>query len=286
VSGQEDGWTVEFRDAVADARQRRRPLLAFNIVDVSSLQGIVEAAARAHRPVIAQVSARTVRAYGAGTLRALVTSLRPAVPVRCYLHLDHCTDAQVLEAAIDARFDGMMIDASALDYRENLETTAGWARRGHAAGLVVEGELGQIVGAEDGMAGAVASGVQTAEACLTFAQETGVDLLGVDIGTAHGVYREAPRIRFDLVEAVAPALEGGMVVHGGTGLDDATLQRLASLAVAKINISTDLKLTWAGAVRGCLERPDSRVPEPLAALEAARRAVAEMAFAKMQVFSR
>ncbi len=277
---------MDFRDAVVDARVRRQPLLAFNVVDASSLQGVIDAAARAQCAVIAQVSARTVRAYGAVALRSLVTALRPAGPGQCFLHLDHCDDDAVLQAAVDARFDGIMIDASASPYQQNLERTASWARLGHAAGMVVEGELGQIVGAEDGVAGAEAASALDPGACLAFAREAGVDLLGVDIGTAHGLYREKPRIRFELVEAVALSLSGGMVIHGGTGLDDQTLQRLASLGVAKINISTDLKLTWAGAVQACLESRAGKVPEPLAALESARRAVAEMAFTKMRVFSR
>ena len=69
------------------------------------------------------------------------------------------------------------------------------------------------------------------------------------IGTAHGVYHGVPKINFDLVRQLAANTPCPVVVHGGTGLEDAVFRKLIELGAAKINISTALKLAYVDAMR-------------------------------------
>ncbi len=191
------------------------------------------------------------------------------------MHLDHCSDDQILAAALDAGFDGVMADGSHLSFEQNVSWTREWAVRAHALGAAIEGELGSIKGVEEGHTGGDGSGTPTPETYMTFARETAVDLLGAEIGTAHGIYTQDPAIRFDLLEALADREAPGFVVHGGSGLPQPVVRRLIAHRVAKLNYSTDLKIAWAGGIKPSIV--GAGVPEPVTALRAARSAVAEMA---------
>jgi ketose-bisphosphate aldolase len=258
------------------ARQTRTPLLAFNVVDLSSMQGVIDATAAAGGSVIIQVSARTVGEYGAGVLVACHRALRAASGIASYLHLDHCDNEDIIAQAVATGFDGIMVDGSHRPFDENVALTRKWAEAGHRAGLVVEGEIGPILGSEDGFENRT-EGRADAGTYARFADLTGVDLLGSPIGTAHGLYAEPPALDFPFVTQVRDCAPG-FVVHGGSGLDETTLRRLAECGVAKINFSTELKIAWSEAVRGAVAL--QAVPEPLRALQDARRKVAELVRSK------
>jgi ketose-bisphosphate aldolase len=268
--------SASFRDTVRRSRHEGAAILAFNIVDPASLQGVLAAADSLRRPVVTQFSTRTVEFYGAAALRALVSAT--AGDRRCFLHLDHCSDSRVLEAAIGAGFDGIMADGSHLPFEENVRWTSGWVARAHARGVLVEAELGTIAGFEEGAIGVTSGGTPDPQQYTEFSRQTGVDLLGADIGTAHGVYDHPPSIRFDLLEVLAREELPGFVVHGCSGLDARTLRTLVAHRVVKMNFSTDLKVAWAAGLER--ELTARRSPEPLAALAGARSKVTEMALEK------
>ena len=69
-------------------------------------------------------------------------------------------------------------------------------------------------------------------------RETGIDMLAVGIGNAHGFYKDAPNIRFDLLEKLAAASAVPLVLHGSTGLADDVVRRCVSMGMAKANLGT------------------------------------------------
>lgn len=267
-----------FAEAVRSARASNVPLLGFNFVDLASAEGILDAAARSRRPVILQASARTVEFYGARTLRGALSAVAANRAVPAFLHLDHCSRDDLLAEALEAGFDGVMADGSHLPRDENVRWTTDWARRAHERGAVAEGEVTAIrgTGTEEGQSGGYARTTTSHSAFREFAQATGVDLLGADVGTAHGLYVEEPVIDYAFVARVRDAA-AGFVVHGGSGLPSRALGRLAAAGVAKINFSTEVKLAWAGPMAR-LEA--DREPEPVGALRRAREAVAALAETK------
>jgi fructose/tagatose bisphosphate aldolase len=66
----------------------------------------------------------------------------------------------------------------------------------------------------------------------------GIDMLAVGIGNAHGFYKDAPNIRFDLLEKLAAASKVPLVLHGSTGLADEVIRRCVSMGMAKANLGT------------------------------------------------
>jgi fructose/tagatose bisphosphate aldolase len=65
------------------------------------------------------------------------------------------------------------------------------------------------------------------------------------------------------LEAIHGRLDIPLVLHGGTGIEDASLKRAISLGVRKVNYGTYMKQKYLDAMRGALS---SREPNPHALL--------------------
>lgn len=78
-----------------------------------------------------------------------------------------------------------------------------------------------------------------------------MDAIAPAIGTAHGQYKEPPRLNFELVEKLR-GYNVPIVVHGGTGLSEGDFRRLTACGAAKINISTALKKVYLDSARSHL----------------------------------
>lgn len=258
-------------------------LPAFNVVDLAMVRGVASAAAAAGRPVIIQLSSRTVRHYGAAPIAAAVRAAAAAHGARIHLHLDHCSSEVVLEEVIRAEFDGIMVDGSHMDYEANVAFTREWAHQAHESGMFAEGELGAIGGEEEGVVAGLAERRVAIPQLREFVRRTSVDLVGTNIGTVHGPYSEPPSIDFEFVAEIVRSVGAGFVVHGGSGLGPDILGELQRVGVAKINFSTDLKHSWLSAYREALcGQSDS---EPLATVKLAESAVARTAAEKLDALS-
>ena len=87
------------------------------------------------------------------------------------------------------------------------------------------------------------------EEALEFAAGSGCDALAVAIGTAHGVYKEKPKLNLQCLHAIAGACEIPLVLHGGSGLSDDDFRACVAGGISKINIFTHNNLTAARAAQ-------------------------------------
>jgi fructose-bisphosphate aldolase class II len=177
----------------------------------------------------------------------------------------------------------VLFDASRLSYEDNLAQTREVVAMAHDHGVAVEGELEAIHGVEDDICGDQAGPVVALDRAVRFVRETRVDSFAPAIGTAHGLYKGEPRIDFDRVSAIVAAEPVPLVVHGGTGLSDAMFQGLIRRGAVKINISTQLKITFADSFRAYLNRHTAEY-DPLKLIGSVREDVAAMAVSYMRVF--
>jgi fructose/tagatose bisphosphate aldolase len=193
--------------------------------------------------------------------------------VTTFVHLDHCRDEEVLWRSIEAGFDGVMADGSHLSLEENIAWTGDWRRQTRERGVVLEAEFSPIKGEEDGIVeGSQSLGLLSLPEYDRFCASTEPDICGADIGTHHGHYDRPPVLDLELISSLCGSARPPFVVHGGSGLPNATLRELARAGVAKLNISTDLKDSWLRAVRAAgAER------EPLALLRLIAEEVSAMA---------
>ena len=275
---------------------------AFNVNNMETIQGIVEAGKECNSPLILQVSAGARKYANPVYLKHLVEAAVETTGLPIVLHLDHGADFEACKSAVDDGFTSVMIDASHHSFKENIEITRKVVEYAHERGVVVEAELGQLAGIED------AVNVKAEDASFThpdevceFTEKTGCDSLAIAIGTSHGAYKfkpgQKPQLRFDILEEVGKRLPGfPIVLHGASsvpqdrvaiinqfggkmpdaiGIPEEMLRQAAQMAVCKINIDSDLRVACTAAIRKHFaEHPDHFDPRQY--LGDARAAVKEI----------
>jgi fructose-bisphosphate aldolase class II len=261
---------VPMQQILKHAFDNRYGVGAFNIVDWVTMDSVLSAAAETRSPVIVQVSVKTVKVMGAKLIQLMFQEMASRVPIPATLHLDHCPDRKVIDECIAAGWNSVLFDASKLTYEENIAQTKEVVEQAHAHGVAVEGELEAIKGVEDGVGDEYGGPIVAFDKAVAFIRETGIDSFAPAIGTAHGLYKGTPKINFQRVSEIMAAEPIPLVVHGGTGLSDETFRELIRRGTPKINISTQLKITFADSFRIYLEQHPTEY-DPLKLLGAVKK---------------
>ena len=275
------------RDMFAKALAGGFAVGAFNINNMETVQGILQAAGDERSPVILQVSNGARQYAGRGYLRKMAEAASEETDVPFVLHLDHGAGFDICKACIDDGFTSVMIDGSHLPFEENVAVTRRVVEYAHDRGVWVEAELGRLAGVEEAVSSRESVYTDPEEA-ETFVARTGCDSLAVAIGTSHGPCKFSGEARLDFErldamhgassvpqEAVAAVNAHGGNVAGASGVPEDLLRRAAASAICKINIDTDLRLAVTAAIRTLLtEHPETF--DPRAYLAAGREAVREM----------
>jgi len=267
---------------LASARRLGYAVGAFNIVDYNSARAVVRAAEELRAPVILQTSVKTVKFWGAPTIGSWLRELAATSPVPVAVHLDHCTTLEVIVQCIAAGWTSVMIDASDKPFEENLALTKKVLEITESVGVGVEAELGAIGGVEDDkqVADEDAHLVDPDKAMAFCTLPLAV--FAPAIGTAHGLYKSAPKIAFDRLDALGRRTPMPFALHGGTGLSDEVFQRCIRLGCAKVNISTQLKHDF---IDGFVEHHlDKKEYEPLKPLRAQFDRVKQQVSQKIRLF--
>jgi len=221
---------------------------AFNIVDFSSAKACIEQAELMRSPLIIQTSPKTVRFWGADTICDWFVNCAMKTKVPVVLHLDHCKDLDFIRMCIDVGWTSVMYDGSALPFAENLANTRKVSDMAHAEGVSIEGELGAIGGVEDDKSvDDDKAALADPDLAIRLAREAELDVVAPACGTAHGMYKKAPKIDFSILERVQAGCDTPLALHGGTGLSDDVFQTCIRLGCKKINVSTQLKITGIDA---------------------------------------
>ncbi|WP_327576791.1 class II fructose-bisphosphate aldolase [Streptomyces sp. NBC_00145] len=247
---------------IAEATAARTAVAAFNVITLEHIEAVVAGAEAANAPVILQVSENAVR-YRYGRLlplarAAAATAEASSVPVA--LHLDHVQSDELLRQAADAGFSSVMYDAARLPYDENLAATRAASDWGHANGLWVEAELGEV-GGKDGSAplDAHAPGARTDPGeARAYVTDSGVDALAVAIGSSHAMTTRTATLDHDLLKQLSEGLDVPLVLHGSSGVGDDELSQAVRGGIAKVNVGTALNIAMTAAIREFLAaHPDA-----------------------------
>jgi len=194
------------------------------------------------------------------------------------LHLDHVPvideDLQhvdvlpIMERALKAGYQSVMVDGSRLPLEENIAASRLVADVAHAAGVAVETELGAVSGHESGGLGMsyeelfeTKKGFTEIGEAHRFALESGCDWLSVAVGSVHGAIAEStrkkkkPEARLDVehIAALYKATDGmPLVIHGGSGIKQEYILAAIENGVAKINVGAEIRQPYEFALD---ERP-------------------------------
>jgi fructose-bisphosphate aldolase class II len=271
------------RGILNNALEHRYGVAAFNVVNDTSMEAVLAAATELNAPLIVQVSVKTVKVWGAKLIQLMFAEMAKKVPVPATLHLDHCPDVGVIRECLEAGWNSVLFDGSTLSYEECLEQTNKVVVLARGYGAAVEGEIEPVKGVEDGLGTDAETEIFSTEKAVTFIKETGIDSFAPAIGTAHGVYHAEPTINFSRVTDLVSAVGIPMVLHGGTGLSEDVFQNLIRRGTAKVNISTELKITFSDSLRTYLEKYPKQY-DPLKVLATNRDAIKGMAARFIKIF--
>ncbi len=214
---------------------------AFNLYNLEGVKAVVNAAEADHSPAIIQILPHILK-YGGRPLIALFLEAADSAKVPMSVHLDHCEEADVIEAALDAGIQSVLADGSKFSYEENLVFTREMTALAHAKGATVEAEIGRISGTEDGMTVAEKEAKMTdPDQAKEFVTASGVDFLAVTIGNVHGQYHSEPRLDFDRLARVRQNVPVPLVLHGASGLPALMIQKSIELGVCKFNVNTEVR---------------------------------------------
>ncbi len=231
------------KQLVKDYRAQQKCLIGFNVNDIYDLKAVALAAEDANCPVMAMTYPPVVDLNSSYLCKKMVEGIQPYTKQPIYLHLDHSVSVDMCKQAIDDGYDSVMIDGSQKSLKENIAMTKEVVRYAESAGVLVEAEVGKIMGrdvivkCDDDFLASVAD-------VKAIVEEANPHNMAVGIGTAHGFTPTTPKIHFNRLGEIADAVDVPLVLHGGTGIADEDIQKAITMGVAKLNVGTIVHTTY------------------------------------------
>ncbi|OQA58465.1 MAG: Fructose-bisphosphate aldolase [Candidatus Atribacteria bacterium ADurb.Bin276] len=247
---------------------------AFNIPYLPMMEAVIEALKEIEcfalievaRPDITRFEARSFAAIKKEFDRCKDTSV-------ARLHQDHVpvldeegkeVDWKLLVTeAIDLGYDSVMIDGSRLSLEENISISKEVVDIAHPVGVLVEAELGAVMGHESGPMPpydeifASGKGFTSPEEAVYMVQKTGIDWLSVAIGNIHGAITGAAkdqkkvqaRLNIEHLKKLVQKTGIPLVLHGGSGVQKEYVLQAIQNGITKINVGTEIRQTYEKAYK-------------------------------------
>lgn len=275
---------VNFNEMLILAKKEKFAVPHFNINNLEWTRYILEQMQELNLPVILGVSEGAAKYIGGFytakcIVEGLIKDLNITIPV-C-LHLDHGSSYETCKEAIDGGFTSVMIDASKYDLETNKKITREVVEYAHSKGVSVEAEVGHVGGSEDNVYGDIFRA--TLEDCKEISK-TGIDALAPALGSVHGLYKGEPNLDFERMEEINNTLEIPLVLHGGTGIPSDMIKKAISCGISKININTELQVTWhKEVIEFVKENPN--VYDPRKVISSGKKAMKEKIVELVDIFN-
>jgi len=291
---------------------------AFNVNTMELAQSIIDACAVEKSPLILQISKGARKYANIRYLKHIIDAAveeHPELPIA--VHCDHGDTIDLIKQCIADGYTSVMIDGSHHPFDENVHLTAEAVKVAHAAGVVVEAELGMLGGIEEDVVGLDAEEYQkNIQKFLTdpqqakeFYERTKIDSLAVAIGTSHGAYKfkHEALLAFDRIEEIMKTCPGlPLVMHGSSSVpqefvelvnkyggkmpnakgvpEDQISQAVRKYGVCKVNIDTDLRLAMTAKIREVFATKPAEF-DPRNYLGPGREAITNMVRRKLHVLN-
>jgi ketose-bisphosphate aldolase len=235
---------VGFKEILAMAEKGSYAVPAFNVYNMETVMGVIQAAEELRSPVIVQSYSRLFKEGNAFYLAPIVLKAAEKATVPVCFHLDH--GASEIETTLALRYGctGIMIDASALPLNENITLTRRVRETCAYAGVTVEGELGHIGTVND----ISMDEFTNPDEAQAFVNATSVAALAVLVGTAHGRYKKPPKLDIQRIADIKAAVGIPLVLHGGSGIPDEQILAAVKAGIRKINFGTDVCYAFLDSV--------------------------------------
>jgi len=128
-------------DKLKEVQIEKKALLAANFYNLETCKGIVQAAGKLNSSVILQVTPGSIDYMGLKTAIAIARTVSAKEKIQAWLHLDHCSNIELIKLCLDEGFDSVMIDASDKEIGENISITREVVKIAEPYHVNVEAEL-------------------------------------------------------------------------------------------------------------------------------------------------
>ena len=270
----------KLKEVFLKAKKERFGIVASNVVFDSAIRGVVQGYDAQRSDGLLQMSSGAVK-FAAGDTKdveagaQMISSMIKIISSQYKnsgvgLHIDHATPNLfdfVVYCIENDLVSSVMIDASKEDFKENIRISKEVVEIAHKHGVLVEGEIGYIKGAEDEIVSDTELYTSPSEA-LEYVKKTGVDLFAASVGTNHGVTKGAQiTLRLDLIKEIddlliANNVETGIVLHGASGLTAKQQIDAIKNGVVKINKDTRYQMEFAKATQAYWEKEKDAIVKP------------------------
>ena len=254
----------------------------FNASESDQMRAICEAAKEVGAPAIIGTSEGEAKHLGYFEAVALRDAFRKELGIPVFLNSDHHKSVEAAKRAIDAGYDSIHIDLSALTFEENVKGTREVVeycevQRLNANNNIlvfsripeyysVEGELGYLRGDSKIQKEKIEvrpEDYTNSEQAADFVAKTGVDRLAIAVGNIHGISLDEPNLDIDRIKKIREAVPEhvALVLHAGSGIPDDQIKAAIAAGIANIHINTDIRVAYTEALRKELsEKPDETTP--------------------------
>lgn len=284
---------VTLTEMLADARKNHYAIPAFDVSNYEMVRCVAEVCAEERSPALMMGLQPDLEGPGLNFMVDIAKRASVEYDIPVCLHLDHATEMKNIIRAVDAGFSSVMYDGSKLSFDENAKNTKEVVDFAHSRGVTVEAELGHVA---DAIAGnnqtmITASTDEEIEANFTkpadvveFVARTNVDCLAVAVGTAHGVYVKAPKLKIDLLDRINAGSPIPLVLHGGSGTPDDEIRAAIAHGVTKINVYSEVLYALNTGLRDKIANIQNLSMWPCFVYEEAMKRMKDVIRDKIRVF--
>ena len=242
---------VNLKEILKYAKDNNCAIGMFNATGLDSIKAIIEAAEELNTPVII-AHAEVHNIYNdISLIGPIMLEVAKRAKVKVCVHLDHGTSLEMIKKAINIGFTSIMIDASSLEFEDNIKLTKKVVSMCHPINISVEGEIGRIKSLDDTSDNEYYY-TKVSEAEI-FVKETGVDALAIAFGTQHGFYKEKPELKIDVIKNVKKVVNIPLVMHGGSGLSKEQFKKCIDAGIRKINYYSYMSKAGYDAAKKVIE---------------------------------
>lgn len=228
---------MNLTEKLLENKQTGKALLATNFYNFETLTAVLLAAKETNSALILQLSESSIKYLGVDMAYQMAREGIKKHGVEAWIHLDHGQNVDLVKQCVDVGFDSVMIDASEKPLSDNIAITKEIVAYAKGKNVNVEAELGYIskLGQEQKMV------YTQPDEARRFVEETQVNALAIAVGSAHGFYKETPKLQIDLIGKINEATSAALVLHGSSGIPDIQLQKAIGQGITKINLATAIK---------------------------------------------
>ena len=214
---------------------------SFCVWNAETMKVVLQVASDCKAPVMLMNGPGEFGLLSPAEMAATARAIAAPFDVPAALHLDHGDSVELVEACLAANYTSVMLDYSTKPFEENTSALERVVCLAKEKGATVEGEIGAVGRVDDisGEGGKTSTLTDPHEA-HAFVKRTGIDMVAVAIGNAHGNYPTRPQLDFELLATLRDMVAIPLVLHGGSGTPAEDLKKAINLGIAKINVASEL----------------------------------------------